>query len=486
MSGGSLGRGGFVARHGLRDDDGEARAREVADMVRAGAFKTLRISFADQHGILRGKTVNADAVADALANGVAMTTTLLLKDTSHRTVFPVWRADAVLGLDALRGASDFLMVPDPATFRELPWAPGTGWMLSDLYFPDGSKVSLSTRALARDALDELAAQGYVYRTGLEVEFHVMRLLDAKLAARDATHPASPPEVELLAHGYQYLTESRYDELEPVMELLRETAVALALPVRSMEVEFGPSQVEFTFHPVNGLAQADNMVLFRSAVKQVCRRHGYHATFMCRPHLPNLFSSGWHLHQSLVDAASGANALVPDNDAELLSPLGRRFVAGLLAHARAACLFTTPTINGYKRYRPYTLAPDRVHWGRDNKAAMIRIVGGPGDAGTRIENRVAEPAANPYLYYAAQVHSGLDGVARNLEPPEPSDAPYETDAPALPASLAESIAAAREDAVLCAGLGESFVDYFASIKEAEIARFMAEVTDWEQREYFEMM
>lgn len=483
--GGSLGRAGFVSRFGLRDETGVAQAREVIDQVRAARLSSVRIAFADQHGLLRGKTIAASAVGDALENGVSMTTTLLLKDTSHRTVFPVWKAEAVLGSDALRGASDFIMVPDPSTFRVLPWAPSNGWMQADAFFPDGAPVPLSTRQVARDALTALDEAGYRYRTGLEVEFHVMRLLDPRLAPEDATHPAAPPDVELLAHGYQYLTESRYDELEPVMELLRSTAEALNLPVRSMEVEFGPSQIEFTFHPVDGLGQADNMVLFRSAVKQVCRRHGYHATFMCRPALPNVFSSGWHLHQCLLDA-DGTNVLVPQSDAELLSPVGRRFVAGLLAHARAACLFTTPTINGYKRYRPYTLAPDRVHWGRDNKAAMIRIIGGPGDTGTRIENRVAEPAANPYLYYACQLRAGLDGLRRGLEPPAATDAPYETPAEKLPASLAEAVVAARADPVLRESMGPAFVDYFADIKEAEVARFLSEVTDWEQREYFEML
>ncbi|KAA3623206.1 MAG: glutamine synthetase, partial [Proteobacteria bacterium] len=331
--------------------------------MREAEVSTVRVVFADQHGILRGKTIMAADMGAAFENGVAMTTTLLLKDTSHRTVFPVWKEAAVLGMEPLRGASDFLMVPDPSTFRVLPWVPRTGWILSDLYFPDGAPVPFSTRQIGRDAIQALAQRRLSYRTGLEVEFHVMRLVDPKLAPVDATHPAAPPEVALLARGYQYLTESRYDELEPVVELIRDCAGRLGLPVRSMEVEFGPSQVEFTFHPVDGLAQADNMILFRSAVKQVCRRHGYHATFMCRPALPNLFSSGWHIHQSLVDAATGRNVLEPESERDLLSQTGRHFVAGLLQHAAASCLFTTPTINGYKRYRPYTLAPDSVHWCR---------------------------------------------------------------------------------------------------------------------------
>jgi len=116
--------------------------------------------------------------------------------------------------------------------------------------------------------------------------------------------------------------------------VRSDLVTLGLPLRSIEVEYGPSQCEFTFQPMTGLAPADTMVLFRSAVKQVCRRHGYHATFMCRPRIPNAMGSGWHLHQSLVARASGENAFMATDDGELLSAFGRNYLAGLLQHARA--------------------------------------------------------------------------------------------------------------------------------------------------------
>src|SRR5205085_8389057 len=175
--------------------------------------------------------------------------------------------------------------------------------------------------------------------------------------------------------------------------------------------------------------------------QGCRRQGYHASFMCRPKLPNVMSSGWHLHQSLRDRAGGANAFMAAN--EPLSGLGRHFLGGLLAHARAATPFTTPTINGYKRYRSYALAPDRVIWGCDNRGALIRVIGAPGDPATRIENRAGEPAANPYLYMASQIIAGLDGMARRLDPLPSADTPYETAAPLLPKTLEEALAALRQ-------------------------------------------
>jgi len=207
--------------------------------------------------------------------------------------------------------------------------------------------------------------------------------------------------------------------------------------------------------------------------------------MCRPKLPNAMSSGWHLHQSLRRLADDGNAFVADDPAHDLSPTGRHYLGGLLAHARAATALSTPTINGYRRYRPNSLAPDRVLWGRDNRGAMIRLIGGGGDPATHLENRIGEPAANPYLYFASQILAGMDGMARQIDPGPSADTPYDTRAETLPAALPEALAALRADAALSAGLGAGFVDYFCRIKEAEIARFNAEVTEWEQREYFEL-
>ncbi|HJS37209.1 MAG TPA: glutamine synthetase family protein [Burkholderiales bacterium] len=447
----------------------------LAQEIERRGLEAVRFSFADQHGVLRGKTLAAPEAVAALERGVTVTSTLLLKDTSHRTVFPAFTPGGGVGMAEMQGAADVLMMPDPATFKVLPWAPKTGWVLCRLAFQDGRPVPYCTRSLYEAAAKKLAATGYEFMAGLELEFHVFRIVDPMLRPEHAGQPGEPPAVELLTTGYQYLTEQRYDQIDPVMEILRRDLAALELPLRSFEVEFGPSQCEVTLGVMTGHAAADAMVLFRSAVKQSLRRHGYHATFMCRPKLPNVMSSGWHLHQSL--ARDGANVFAsPKAD---LSDLGMRWLAGLLAHARGATALATPTLNGYKRYRPYSLAPDRIIWGKENRGALIRVITG------RIENRGGEPAANPYLYFASQVYSGLDGLARKLAPPPSADTPYEAKAERLPATLTEALEALRHDKVLCEGLGQTFVDYYCRIKDAEIARFNLEVSDWEQREYFDL-
>jgi glutamine synthetase len=206
------------------------------------------------------------------------------------------------------------------------------------------------------------------------------------------------------------------------------------------------------------------------------------------------SSGWHLHQSLIEKKSKRNAFAFDHP-DLLSTVGRHYLGGLLQHARAAAAFTTPTVNGYKRYRPYSLAPDRAIWARDNRGVMMRLLGEPGDSATHLENRIGEPAANPYLYMASQIYAGLDGIAQRLEPGPSADTPYETAAALLPKTLGEALIALRADEVFRAGFGAAFIDYYAHIKDAELARFTkespaqseqsADVTAWEQNEYLDL-
>jgi glutamine synthetase len=475
----------FVERHGLWNDAQRAAVRHVLQEVSARGIELVRFSFADLHGLLRGKTIAAAALPEALANGVSIVSTLFAKDTANRTVFPVFTAGGGFGMPEMEGGADALIVADPTTFRVLPWAADTAWLLCDTYFTNGTPVPFDTRRICRSALARLADGGHEFVAGLEIEFHVFKITDPRVRPADAGQPGEPPEVALLSTGYQLLSESRYDQIDPVMEILRRDLAGLELPLRSFEIEYGPSQLEITLSALPGLGSADAMVLFRGAVKQICRRHGYHATFMCRPRLPNVMSSGWHLHQSLKLGTNGANAFMPDRTGEPLSPVGRQYLAGLLDHARGASAFATPTINGYKRYRPFALAPDRATWGRDNRGTMLRVLGGAGDPGTRIENRLGESAANPYLYFASQIHAGLDGIARNLDPGPAADTPYEARAPMLPRSLEEAIACLREDAAMRAGFGDAFIDYYCRIKEAEVARFNLEVTEWEHREYFDM-
>lgn len=470
---------GALARLGLLTNDQAAAGAELLAHVRAEGLETVRVLFTDPHGVLRGKAIAVRALGSVLADGMKVPSTLLLKDTSGRTAFPVWSGDDV----PMAGASDVLLVPDAATFRRLPWSPHSGWLLCDVRRGDGAEVPFDPRAILRRQVARLAERGIEMRIGLEVEFHVFDVVDPRLNHADTTMPPAPPDTRALAPGYQFLTETVYAQLEPQMDRLRRAADEIGLPVRSTEVEMGPSQFEFTFDPADPVTQADAMVMFRTLVKEVCAADGKHATFMCRPRVDNAAASGWHVHQSLVSAETGVNLFTSDTKG--LNDLAGQWVAGLLAHAGESCVLTTPTVNGYKRYTQFQLAPDRIAWGMDNRGTMLRALVAPGDPASRIENRVADPAANPYLLFASQIISGLAGIEGDLTPPAPVERPYGEGPEPLPASLGDAIAAFAASDLYADTLGAETVAHLLTLKRAEWSRYLAAVSEWEQAEYFRL-
>lgn len=486
----------FAERCGVHDAAREQAVTRIARLAEAQGLELVRFAWCDLHGVLRGKTLVASAAANAMRDGVGLVSTLMLKDTSDRTAFKVFEPGGTASLPGFGFANNLVLLADPESFRQLPWTPATGWLRAQPWFQDGTPVELDTRRVLQRALAQLAEAGYAMRCGLEVEFHIYKLQDpqAHLDPMQAAWPGPAPAVSLVHPGYNLLAEGWYDLAEEPLRIVQHTAQALGLPLLSLEVELGPSQVEAVFEATDALTAADNMVLFRNAVKMALRRAGYHATFMCRPPFPNIMSSGWHLHQSLVDARSGRNVFRRETPApgtsatdaaHTLSDAGEHYLAGLLHHARGMTVFCTPTANGFGRFRPNALAPQSVVWGRDNRGAMLRVVGECGDEGTRIENRIGEPAANPYLYFASQIHAGLAGIAQRLKAPPATDSPYGGSGENLPTSLGEALAALCADQALCEAFGPAFIDYYTRIKQSEQQRFDAaeDKDEFQRREYF---
>ncbi|MGH3251482.1 MAG: glutamine synthetase family protein [Trebonia sp.] len=497
-----VGQPGFVARHGLLSASAVALAGEVAERILTHRLRTVRLAVVDQHGVVRARALSPDAAIAAFGNGLDFSGAIYSLDTGNNVFVPAFAAGGGFGIAEFTGFPDVVLVPDPATFQILPWADRTGWLLCDAYFASGQPVPLDGRGLLRRQLAALGGLGYDFTVGLEIEFSIFRPAGGSLAPEDAGFTPPPPAVSIFERGYQFMSETRLDSMAGTLDALRDALWGLGLPPRSMEDEWGPGQVEVTFAPMSGLAAADAAVLFRSAVKQVCQRRGLLATFMSRPGLANITSSGWHLHQSLTSPAPLAplggcgNAFASDQAP--LSGVGLSYVAGLIEHAVPSLPFAVPTVNGYKRFRPYSFAPDRVAWAIENRGALVRVQGSPGDAGAHVEYRAGEPAANPYLYLAASLAAGMDGVTRGLTPPPPVEAdPYAAEGLVrLPTSLAAAVKSLDGDSFYRGAFGEKLVDYLVMMKRAEIARYEAalaeagktdspdEVTDWEMREYFE--
>jgi glutamine synthetase len=481
------------------DSASRAAACEGVELrIEAEHVELVRFGWCDLHGVLRGKTLVAAAVPAALRDGVGMVSTILLKDTSDRTAYRVFEPGLADALPGFGFANNLLLVADPASFRLLPWAERTGWLRAEARFEDGTQVPIDTRRILQQALARLSDAGYGLECGLEVEFHIYRMTspesDPSLDPMQAAWPGEPPSVSMIHPGYNLLAEGWADMADEPLRIVQQTAEDLGLPLRSLEIELGPSQVEAVFEPTDALTAADQMVLFRNGVRQALRRAGYHASFVCRPPFPNAMASGWHLHHSLVERTTGANAFrratpEPGSGAadarHTLSAVGDQWLAGLLAHGRGMAVFCAPTINAYARFRPNAMAPQSVTWGRDNRGAMLRVLGRCDDAGTRIENRIGEPSANPYLYMAAQIHAGLDGIERGLAAPPATGAPYGGSAALLPASLGEALAALAEDEALVRAFGHTVVGWLTRVKRSELERHdQAEDKDaWQAREYF---
>ena len=429
-----VGQSGFVAQHGLYTPEQQAAADELADRIRELGLRTVRLIVVDQHGIPRGKALDPAVAIAAMRNGLDFSGAIYSLDSGNQVFVPAFAAGGGFGIDELTGFPDVVLVPDPATFQVLPWADRTGWMLCDVYFSSGAPMPLDGRGLMRRQLAALGEAGFDYLAGIEVEYYIVKNEQTTIIPENAGFTPVAPAVSVLERGYQYLSEVRLDSVNSTLEMIRDGLAGVGLLPRSMEDEWGPGQMEFSFSPIGGLAAADAVVLFRSAVKQMCQRRGLLATLHVPARAAELL---------LLRLAPARVAAVPDGRAERVRQRGRGAVAGgpplrgRPARARDADdLFATPTVNGYKRYRPYSFAPDRVCWAVENRGALVRVQGAPGDANSHIENRMGEPAANPYLYMAANIAAGLDGMRRKADPPPPVEAdPYAIEAPMLPTSLA---------------------------------------------------
>ncbi|GAB3441612.1 glutamine synthetase family protein [Streptomonospora sediminis] len=501
----SVGQSAYISRFGLWNDGQCAAAERIEGEL--DGVGLVRLVFADPHGLARSKTLTADAFRRVLRNGMDFSPGPFLFDTGHAIAVDFLGADSGMIVGEIAGAGDFIVVPDPLTFQVLPAdgtradAPRTAWVIGDEYLRDGTPHPLSSRAVLRRVCRDYADRGLVPVAGLEVEWHLTRLLGgpAGNAGNGFGLQGEAPRVGAVDSGYQFNLDGLYDAVAPVTDPLAMALIELGLPLRSMEHESGPGQIETTFDPMSALDAADAMLLFRTFTKQVCARRGYHASFMALPRLNGFDPSGWHVHQSVAAAGTGRNVFAAEPGAEAAEQ--RDYVGGLLARAVDLCLLSVPTINGYRRFAPgYALSPTHVGCSHEDRSALVRVLGA--GSSTHVENRAAEPCANPYLALAAQFGAGLSGMAGMAGAAGPGGAEQNAAVSGslpgdpLPEGLAAALDAFRSSDQARRLLGAPLQACLARLKESEISRYEAwckdeqptgdpagEVTEWEQREYF---
>ncbi len=436
----------------------------TGDRLEENGIEVVRLQYADLHGISRGKDLPVSVFAHALEEGIGFVEAIMTVDLRH---------NVVAGFEG--GFPDLLARPDPSTLVELPWDPGVAAVVCDLVDPvSGEPHPLDSRGALKRQLAFFAELGLEPIVGPELEFY--------LCEPDAAEPRGfRPYADQVSPVY---TVGGVSDPRGTVRRMLDAAVRLGLGAVASAHEYGRSQYEINLRHGAALDSADRAFRFKSMVKELAALDGLRATFMGKPFNGDE-GSGFHLHVSLVDA-EGENACAdPDGEAGLAAHT-RHFIAGVLEHAPAMMVFFNPTVNAYRRISAEALVPTRVSWGHDHRMTLVRVPRERG-AATRLEIRVGDGTANPYLAYAAALAAGLDGIRRELEPPAPIegmiyDLPEDAQGLALPATFQEALEALHADEVVSEALGAPLVETFETIKGHELERFRTWVTDWEFEEY----
>ncbi len=442
---------------------------QLRESVTAGAVDTVVVAITDMQGRLQGKRFHARYFLDeVMPHATEACAYLLAVDTEMNTV------DGYQLASWETGYGDFVLVPDMATLRAVPWQPGTALVLADVAALDGAPVAVSPRQVLRAQLDRAAERGWTALAGTELEFVLYE--GSYEQAWDCGYRSLVPANRYNA-DYSVLGTGR---VEPLLRDIRNSMTGAGLYVESAKGECNLGQHEIAFRYADALTTADQHSIYKTGAKEIAARHGYALTFMAKPNERE--GNSCHIHLSFR-AASGSPVMAGDGPYGL-SPAGESMIAGLLAGLRELTLLLAPTINSYKRYAPGSFAPTAVAWGPDNRTCALRLVGhGPS---LRVECRVPGGDVNPYLALAGLIAAALSGVDQALPLPAPvtGNAYVLGELPQVPPTMDEALAL-WESSPLAAGVfGAQVVSHYATMARVELDAYHRVVTDWELRRYFE--
>jgi glutamine synthetase len=441
----------------------ETGLEDAAARLIAQGVDVVRIGYSDLIGTERGRDLLVNRFARTVGDGIAFCRSVYGTTPMGDVV------DIEGGLSA--GLPDVLAFPDISTFQPVPWEPGVVHCIADVFNPDGSPSMESPRAVLKRVVEQFAELGMRPMVGPELEFYV---LDRDLQAPSGWKRYGE------ATGNVYVAGRKGDPDNVLLRTLRQLS-DYGLDVVAANHEFASGQFEINLWHSEALNAADRAFRFKAAVKELARTYDKLATFMAKP-FNDEGGSGFHLHFSTW--SDDDEPLFDDAGGEFgLSKTARAAIAGVLAHAPALAALLNPTINSYKRFGPDTLAPWLVDWGLDNRSAMVRIPPERGRA-SRLELRLGDASANPYLAIAGLLAAARLGISEGLETPDPLEGyGYDpTKADKLPGDLSTALDALEADTALTDALGRPFVAAFLAYKRDELERFSHFVTDWEFREY----
>jgi len=435
----------------------------VLKMAKEHDVKFIRLWFTDILGVLKSFAITVEELENALENGMGF-------DGSSIEGFA--RIDE----------SDMVAMPDPDTFKLLPWRPrehrAVGRMFCDVLKPGGEPFEGDPRYVLKRNLKKAADLGYTYYVGPELEYFYFK---------------SPEGTEGLDKGgYFDMTP-----LDTATDLRRDSVLALeelGIDVEYSHHEVAASQHEIDMRYTDALTMADNVMTYRLVVKQVALNHGVYATFMPKP-VFGINGSGMHVHQSLFKGSK--NAFFDASDPYFLSKTARSYIAGLLKYAPEITCVANQWVNSYKRLVPGYEAPVYLSWARRNRSDLVRVPEyRPGrENSTRIEFRSPDPACNPYLAFSVMLAAGLAGIEEGLEPPAPvEENVYEMSEEerasrgigTLPASLLEAVQLTEKSEMVRKTLGDHVFENFVANKKIEWDEYRTQVTEYELNKYLPIL
>jgi len=436
-----------------------ASREDVLGILERANVRFLRLQFSDIMGVVKNVEVPSSQFEKALAGDI------------------MFDGSSIEGFVRIE-ESDMILKPDLDTFVVHPWGDPdnrVGRLICDVFTADEEPFGGDPRYVLRKQVEAAAEMGYTMMAGAEAEFFLFHRTDEGAPTR-TTHDAG---------GYFDLGPVDLGEVarRDIVNML--TAMGLEVEAAHHEVAQGQHEIDFKYE--EALTTADHLSTFKFVVRNMAVRHGLHATFMPKP-IYGQNGSGMHTHQSLFRGEE--NAFHGADDPDGLSQVMRWYVGGLLKHARGFCAVTNPLVNSYKRLVPGYEAPVNVAWSHRNRSPMIRIPARR-EKGTRVELRMPDPAANPYLALAVQLAAGLDGIRNEIDPPDPVDKNifeltvrerrrYKIQS--LPRDLGEAVTEFEKSKLMKETLGAHIFEHYLVAKEQEWQEYIAQVHDWEIERY----
>jgi len=433
---------------------------DIIRMVEEDDVEFIRLQFTDILGNLKN---------------VAVTTSQLHKVLNNECMFD---GSSIVGFSDVE-ASDMYLYPDLDTFEIFPWRPQQGKVarfLCDIHYPDGRPFEGDPRYILKKVIKEAEEMGYQFKVGPECEFFLFDMNDDGGVTTQSTEQGSYFDVGPLDLG-----ENARREMVLTLE-------EMGFVVESSHHESAPSQHEIDFRYDHALTTADNIMTFRLVVRTIARRHGLHATFMPKPKYGQN-GSGMHINMSLWK--DGQNAFYCAEDQNKLSKEAYQFIAGIMSYVREMAAITNPLVNSYKRLVPGYEAPVYVAWSSQNRSPLIRIPASRGVNETRVELRSPDPSANPYLALAVCLAAGLEGIKRQMTPPESFDRNIyaisdtemqERGIRRLPETLDEAIKEMKQGSLVHHVLGDHLFQRYIEVKKEEWNQYLSQVTAWEVEQY----